>query len=113
MAQAPVARPLGEAHLRDQARLDPGRARDALGVRERAPGADEGAEAPAQVACDRRPEAGADLAGVLERPDASYTPTSRAPIPSRAPFGSVNPPITSSCSRTHFTFSQSVDRPSR
>jgi hypothetical protein len=44
---------------------------------------------------------------------AAYTPSSRAPIPSREPSGSVKPPITSSCSLMHFTFSQLVVRPLR
>ena len=44
----------------------------------------------------------------------SCTPTSSAPIPSRAaPSGSVNPPITISCRRVHFVFTHVAFRPGR
>ena len=44
----------------------------------------------------------------------SWNPTSSAPIASRAaPSGSVNPPMTSSCRRMHFVFTQLALRPGR
>src|SRR5262252_1718136 len=66
MTQPPVARPFGEAHLADEARLHPVHVarRYPLGERRRTPF--EPAETRAELAQQPLVEAGADLAGVPE-----------------------------------------------
>src|SRR5215211_6847378 len=68
MAEAAVARPLGEGDLRDQLGLDPvGVARDRMDVGERAVLALELAQPSAEAVERRAVEAGADLARVAQR----------------------------------------------
>ena len=42
-----------------------------------------------------------------------YSPTNTAPMPLRAPSGSVNPPMTNSSRGRHFNLSQDLDRPAQ
>ena len=115
MANFAVGGPLGEGHRRDQLRLDPVHAAQATNRArcERAVGLLERIELRAQRLGRGLGETGADLAGENQPIAASWTPTSSAPSPTRAPSGSVNPPMTNSCWAMHFVFSHSVPRPGR
>ena len=66
VAQAVVGGPFGEADLRDEARLEPGRAGQGREVGEGRRGADEGIEAAAQIGQDRVGEARPHAPGVAQ-----------------------------------------------
>ena len=109
MAQAPGARPLREARLGDQARPDGSRRARAPQVGEGRAVLPEGRQALGQVAQDGAREADADLARVAQA--AVLVVAERRAESVRLPRGAVKPPITSSCSAEHLSFSQSRERP--
>src|SRR5688572_97080 len=68
MPQPAVARPLGEADLRDEPRLDPGRAAQARRIGERGVLAPKRRKPGGEVPQDLAREAGSHLAGVAQVP---------------------------------------------
>ena len=110
MAQAAVGRPLGEAHLAHQLRLDPvvllalGRA---LGERRRV--ARERVELLPDRVQQLHVEAGADL-GDVDQVLAAIEPDVERAEPAASTSGSVQPPITNSWRRWHLILIQSRPR---